>query len=173
MLNSTTMTTEIPTSVSEPINAKILSVSEDLITDFQRKPFHTIAEKSGNKFAVESAKKRDVLQHLSPCQPLKQPEVLADHADARLELTRIAPDVDAIDLSDASIGPQQARGHLQRGRLACAIGADQPEEGPDRNLEVDRIDSDFLVETLVQTAKGNSAGRRNRLGHRLESRNVA
>jgi DNA-binding Lrp family transcriptional regulator len=47
MLNSTTMTTEIPTSVSEPINAKILSVSEDLITDFQRKPFHTIAEKSG------------------------------------------------------------------------------------------------------------------------------
>ena len=41
------MTSEIPTAVSDPTNAKILSVSEDLIDGFQRKPFHLIAEKSG------------------------------------------------------------------------------------------------------------------------------
>ncbi|MDP4626288.1 MAG: Lrp/AsnC family transcriptional regulator [Akkermansiaceae bacterium] len=41
------MTSEIPTSVSDPINAKILAVSEDLIAGFQRNPFHVISEKSG------------------------------------------------------------------------------------------------------------------------------
>ena len=41
------MTSAIPTSISDPINAKILSVSEDLIAGFQEKPFHLIAEKSG------------------------------------------------------------------------------------------------------------------------------
>jgi hypothetical protein len=32
------MTSEIPTAVSDPINAKILAVSEDLIAGFQRHP---------------------------------------------------------------------------------------------------------------------------------------
>ena len=41
------MTSEIPTAVSDPINAKILAVSEDLIAGFQRHPFQMIAEKSG------------------------------------------------------------------------------------------------------------------------------
>ena len=41
------MTSEIPTAISDPINAKILSVSEDLIAGFQRHPFQLIAEKSG------------------------------------------------------------------------------------------------------------------------------
>ncbi|MGJ8633581.1 MAG: Lrp/AsnC family transcriptional regulator [Luteolibacter sp.] len=41
------MTSEIPTSISDPINAKILAISEDLIAGFQEKPFHLIAEKSG------------------------------------------------------------------------------------------------------------------------------
>lgn len=40
------MTSEIPTSISDPINAKILAISEDLISGFQRNPFHLIAEKS-------------------------------------------------------------------------------------------------------------------------------
>ena len=41
------MTSEIPTAVSDPINAKILAVSEDLIAGFQRHPFHMIADQSG------------------------------------------------------------------------------------------------------------------------------
>lgn len=41
------MTSEIPTSISDPINSKILAVSEDLVSGFQPKPFHIIAEKSG------------------------------------------------------------------------------------------------------------------------------
>ena len=52
MLNSPRMTSEIPTAVSDPTNAKILSVSEDLIDGFQRKPFHIIAEKSGVSLGI-------------------------------------------------------------------------------------------------------------------------
>ncbi|MCB1235725.1 MAG: Lrp/AsnC family transcriptional regulator [Verrucomicrobiae bacterium] len=37
----------IPTQHSDPTNAKILSVSEDLVEGFQRHPFQHIAEKSG------------------------------------------------------------------------------------------------------------------------------
>ena len=38
---------------NEPINARILAVSEDLIAGFQRQPFHRIAEKPGSRFSLE------------------------------------------------------------------------------------------------------------------------
>ena len=41
------MNSAIPVEHSEPVNASILAVSEDLIAGFQRHPFHVIAEKSG------------------------------------------------------------------------------------------------------------------------------
>jgi DNA-binding Lrp family transcriptional regulator len=41
------MAHSIPVEHSDPTNAKILSISEDLIAGFQRQPFHLIAEKSG------------------------------------------------------------------------------------------------------------------------------
>jgi DNA-binding Lrp family transcriptional regulator len=37
----------IPTEHDDPINAKILAISEDLVSGFQERPFHIIAEKSG------------------------------------------------------------------------------------------------------------------------------
>ena len=37
----------IPTEHDDPTNAQILSVSEDLVSGFQRQPFHIIAEQSG------------------------------------------------------------------------------------------------------------------------------
>jgi DNA-binding Lrp family transcriptional regulator len=41
------MNSVIPVEHSEPINATILAISEDLVAGFQRYPFHVIAEKSG------------------------------------------------------------------------------------------------------------------------------
>jgi DNA-binding Lrp family transcriptional regulator len=41
------MPTTIPIEHTDPINARILAVSEDLVAGFQRQPFHVIAEKSG------------------------------------------------------------------------------------------------------------------------------
>ncbi len=46
------MTSEIPTAVSDPTNAQILAISEDLIAGFQRQPFHAIADKSGVPLAT-------------------------------------------------------------------------------------------------------------------------
>jgi DNA-binding Lrp family transcriptional regulator len=41
------MNPTIPVEHNEPVNARILAISEDLIAGFQRYPFHLIAEKSG------------------------------------------------------------------------------------------------------------------------------
>ncbi|MCU0753427.1 MAG: hypothetical protein MUC40_10500 [Akkermansiaceae bacterium] len=41
------MSTTIPVEHTDPINAQILAISEDLVSGFQRQPFHLIAEKSG------------------------------------------------------------------------------------------------------------------------------
>ena len=41
------MNSTIPVEHSDPVNAQILAISEDLIAGFQRHPFHLIAEKSG------------------------------------------------------------------------------------------------------------------------------
>ena len=37
----------VPVEHTDPVNAQILSVSEDLVAGFQRQPFHVIAEQSG------------------------------------------------------------------------------------------------------------------------------
>ena len=42
-----TMNSIIPVEHTDPVNAQILAISEDLIAGFQRHPFHLIAEKSG------------------------------------------------------------------------------------------------------------------------------
>ncbi len=46
------MNTTIPVEHSDPINAAILAISEDLIAGFQRYPFQQIAEKSGQPLAT-------------------------------------------------------------------------------------------------------------------------
>jgi DNA-binding Lrp family transcriptional regulator len=46
------MNSTIPVEHSEPTNAAILAISEDLVAGFQRHPFHLIAEKSGVPLAT-------------------------------------------------------------------------------------------------------------------------
>ena len=41
------MTHSVPVEHTDPVNARILAISEDLISGFQRQPFHLIAEQSG------------------------------------------------------------------------------------------------------------------------------
>ena len=41
------MNSTIPVEHSDPVNARILAISEDLVSGFQREPFQVIAEKSG------------------------------------------------------------------------------------------------------------------------------
>jgi DNA-binding Lrp family transcriptional regulator len=46
------MHSTIPVEHTDPVNAQILAISEDLIAGFQRQPFHLIAEKSGVPLAT-------------------------------------------------------------------------------------------------------------------------
>ena len=50
------MKSTIPVEHTDPVNSQILAISEDLISGFQRQPFHEIAEKSG--VAVETVIER-------------------------------------------------------------------------------------------------------------------
>ena len=52
----------IPTEHSDPINAKILAVSEDLVSGFQRQPFEVIAEQSGVELEVVLERIRAMLE---------------------------------------------------------------------------------------------------------------
>ncbi len=51
-----------PTAHTDPINAAILAVSEDLIAGFQRQPFHAIAAKSGVPLATVIARIHAMLE---------------------------------------------------------------------------------------------------------------
>ena len=42
----------IPTEHDDPINARILEISEDLVAGFQRQPFEVISEKCGIELPV-------------------------------------------------------------------------------------------------------------------------
>jgi len=52
----------IPTEHSDPINAKILAISEDLVSGFQRRPFETIAEQSGVELEIVLERIRAMLE---------------------------------------------------------------------------------------------------------------
>lgn len=52
----------LPVEHTDPVNARILAVSEDLVEGFQRHPFHIIAEKSGVPLADVLARIRAMLE---------------------------------------------------------------------------------------------------------------
>lgn len=51
-----------PIEHDDPINAKILAVSEDMVSGFQREPFHAIAEQSGVELGVVLDRVRCMLE---------------------------------------------------------------------------------------------------------------
>ena len=52
----------VPAEHTDPINARILAVSEDLVSGFQEKPFHVIAEQSGVELPVVLERIRAMLE---------------------------------------------------------------------------------------------------------------
>ena len=61
-MNVETVTPMIPTEHTDPINAQILAVSEDLISGFQARPFEMIAEMSGVPFDTVIERVKAMLQ---------------------------------------------------------------------------------------------------------------
>ena len=52
----------IPTEHDDPINARILRVSEDMVSGFQREPFQAIADESGVELEVVLERIRAMLE---------------------------------------------------------------------------------------------------------------
>ena len=56
------MNPPLPIEHNDPVNARILAVSEDLITGFERQPFHRIAEQAGLPLAIVLERIRAMLE---------------------------------------------------------------------------------------------------------------
>lgn len=56
------MTHSIPVEHTDPVNARILGISEDLVSGFQDQPFHLIAEKSGEDLETVLTRIRAMLE---------------------------------------------------------------------------------------------------------------
>ena len=54
----------IPTEHDDPINARILGVSEDMVSGFQREPFQAIADASGDLFVITDGNGALILTNL-------------------------------------------------------------------------------------------------------------
>ena len=58
----TAMSHTLPVEHNDPVNARILAVSEDLVSGFRRQPFHVIAEQSGVDLDVVLTRIRAMLE---------------------------------------------------------------------------------------------------------------
>jgi DNA-binding Lrp family transcriptional regulator len=56
------MSKTIPTEHDDPVNAKILAISEDMVSGFQEHPFHRIAEASGVELEIVLERVRTMLE---------------------------------------------------------------------------------------------------------------
>jgi hypothetical protein len=106
---------------------------------------------------------------------------LERHADALLERVRVAGNVDAQDLQAPRVGLAQPFEHLDRRRLAGAVGAKQPEDLTAGDTERDAVDRPDVAVALANITDADDrvalsddgvAGRRSRghwgLSRRLE-----
>ena len=89
--------------------------------------------------------------------------VLPGEADARAQLDGVADDVEARDEHGAGVGLQERREHADRGRLAGAVGAEEPEDAARRDLKVDAVQGPDVAEGLHET--GHADRRLARIGY--------
>jgi hypothetical protein len=80
-------------------------------------------------------------------------------ADAQLpDVARpLADQLDAIERDRAAVGRELPVDHIERGRLARAVGADQRQQLAGRNLEADAIDRPVAAEFLAEVVNFQQA----------------
>ena len=110
---------------------------------------------------------------LEPGQVLVDRGVLAGEPDPLAQPRRVAHHVEPRDAGRARVGLQERREDAHRGRLAGAVGAEQPEHGARRRLEVHAVERADGPERLHEAAHadrglvaaGGSAALRDGGGH--------
>ena len=79
--------------------------------------------------------------------------VLRTHAQLPLEAIEITRDVRALEADRAGVGAQKAVEHPERGRLAGAVRAEQPEHLPGVTDQIDAIHDQTPAQTLDERAR--------------------
>ena len=97
--------------------------------------------------AVEAAHHHEVLQ---AGEVLVDGRVLPGQADPAAQLDGVADDVQAGHPHGAGIGLEQRGQHPHRGRLAGAVGAQQPEHAARRRVQIDAVEGPDVAEGLLQ-----------------------
>ena len=116
--------------------------------------------------AAHAVQAPDHDQVLEAGEVLVDGRVLAGEADAPAQLGGVADDVEARDEHGAGVGLQQRREHADRGRLAGAVGAEEPEHAARRDLEVDAVEGPDVAEGLHETGHADRRLARVRYVHR-------
>src|SRR3954470_20168741 len=81
----------LPVEHNDPINAKILAVSEDKIEGFVREPFQEIAQRSGVPFDTVVDRIRAMLQ-AGTIRRVRQTLLATNLADGALVAWKVAPE---------------------------------------------------------------------------------
>ena len=98
----------------------------------------------------------DVVERLRDPHPARQHGDVGDEADVAHELVALRPGVAPEHLQLALVGGE-AEDRVERGGLAGAVGADEPEDAALLDAQVDAVERDGRAEGLAQAA-GFDAG---------------
>jgi hypothetical protein len=114
---------------------------------------------------IEAVQAAEHAQVLAAAEHLVERRVLARHADATTCLVGMAQDIDAGHGRLAGIGTRERRQDAHGGRLAGTVGAEDAEDRPLVDAEVESAEGVRLAEGLVETlgVDHRSGGLRHRL----------
>src|SRR4051794_17555855 len=104
----------------------------------------------GGGLAIEAVHASGKAQELSSSQAAEQSHAFGNDADLALHFYRIVVEIEAQDLDASGTGGEQPGQHLDGRRLACAIGAEEAEELPRGDAEIDSINRNEFSETACQ-----------------------
>ncbi len=94
---------------------------------------------------------RDVIERLRNPHPARQHGDIGDEADIAHELIALGPGVASEHLQLALIRGE-AENRVERGGLACAVGADESEDVALFDSQIDAVQRDGRAESLAQAA---------------------
>ncbi len=124
------------------------------------------SEKQGEEFvasrhrlvALEAVHGCSEIEKFGTGEPLVEVELLGEHADATFDLHRLFPGVEFADSGSAGGGTQEAHDHLDRGRLARTILAEESVELAGLNGQVETVDGGRLAEAADKALRPHGRG---------------
>ena len=107
--------------------------------------------------AIEAVHLADETEILGGGEAAEEGEALGDDADLALDFKGVCGEVHAEHLNAAGGGCEQAGKHLDGGGLACAVGAEEPEELAGRDAEIDVLHGNEIAEAAGEPGGGDGS----------------